>query len=109
DAPRLLSRLEGNSAPALDSLDCSRNQMRVSAAGNHGDNPEDAKLSAFLDRPFHAVEFEDRKKEDDVRCVCNWDFLAEFKVDAAAGDASDSSAADCGAGSDIEFLTDPRA
>lgn len=83
--------------------------MRVRAAGDHWNYVGDAKLCTFFNRPLHPVKFEDREQQADVCRGRSGNFFAEFKVNAAAGDARDSSSADCRASGDVEFLTDASA
>ena len=61
--------------------------MHISTAGNHRHDSRYAQFCAFLDRPFHAVEFEDGKQESDVGCGCGSHFFAQFELDSALVDA----------------------
>jgi hypothetical protein len=42
----------------------------------------DTELGAFLDRPLHAVEFENRERERYIRSSSNGLLVAERKLDA---------------------------
>src|SRR5208282_2074842 len=56
---RLLSRLASDTLPALVALRCRRDQMSIAPPGDHGNNSCDSDLRALLDRPLHAIKFED--------------------------------------------------
>ena len=78
--------------------------MCVRAARDHGHDSRDAQLSAFLDRPFHAIKFENGKEQRKVGGRGGSDFLSEFEIDSAFPDAHDSTATDDGALGNVEFL-----
>ena len=63
-AAGLLGRLERDSAPALNAFRRCRSQMRVGTASDHRHNSGDSQFSAFLDRPFHAIELEDGEQQE---------------------------------------------
>src|SRR5262249_42731639 len=62
-ASRLLRCLPCNSPPSLCALLSRSHQMRVAPLRNHGHNPINTQFSCLLDRPLHAVEFENCQPE----------------------------------------------
>ena len=82
------------------------NSVRIGAASNDRDNAGDTQFGAFLDRPLHAIEFEDGEQQRDVGDGGCGNFFPQFELDSALLDSHDASMADYGAGGDIEFLTD---
>jgi hypothetical protein len=83
--------------------------MRVGTARDHRHNSGYSEFCTFLDRPFHAFEFEDGEQESEVERMSPGHFLAQFELDPAFGDADDPPSADCGPSDDIEFLADSGA
>ena len=104
-AARLLGRLEGDSAPPVDSFRRGRGQVRVGAAGDYGHDSRDSQFGAFLDRPFHAVELENGEQESDAGYGDHRNFFPEFELNSGVLDACDASAPHNGTGGDIEFLS----
>ena len=82
--------------------------MRIGPAGNHRNNSGQAEFRALLDRPFHAVELEDRQQQGQVdRRWSRLNFFAEFEVDEAICYRDHDASSDDAVGDDVELLSDP--
>ena len=84
--------------------------MRVGSPGDHRDHALHAQLRALLNRPFHAIEFEDRQHQGDLcwRGFCR-NFFAEIELDASVAYRGDLAAMKDTVRDDIEFLPNVRA
>jgi hypothetical protein len=80
--------------------------MGIRAARDHGHDPRNAQLGALLDRPFHAVELEDRENQCEFNHLHAGNFFAQLKLNPVVSYGSDSAAPNGFAGSDIELLSD---
>jgi hypothetical protein len=90
--------------------------MSIAPAGDYGNDASDPDLRALLDRPFHAVEFEDGERQGDLRSghqrslflVAAFFGFAKRELNAILGDRRNSSAANLGttlnSGCDVELL-----
>ena len=81
--------------------------MRIRSPGDDGDNSSHSEFRAFFNRPFHAVELEDRQQQRELDC--SWscrNLLAEFKIDKAISYRDHYTSADHSVGDNIELLPD---
>jgi hypothetical protein len=63
---RLFCCLQRDLAPAFESLCRSGGQVSIGSAGKQRNDFDYSQFGAFLDRPFHAVEFENGEEESDL-------------------------------------------
>jgi hypothetical protein len=86
--------------------------MSIAAAGDYGNDASDPDLRALLNRPFHAVELEDGKRQRNLRSVKRlgpWPTVllrAERELNAIMGDRGDSSAANFVPSCNVKLLPD---
>src|SRR4029077_13736371 len=105
--PRLFTRLTNNTLPAFPALHSRTGQMSIRPPGDYRDDASDPDFRAFLDRPFHAVEFEDGESQRDLRGARPSPKVllrAERELNAIIGDRSNCPAADFFAGCNIKLL-----
>jgi hypothetical protein len=100
--------LPGDALPPVDAPGCGRGKVSIGAARDDGDDPRDPEFRAFLDRPLHAVEFEDGEKQGDLEQGGSCDFFSQVKLDSIFGYGGDAAAANPVAGGDVKVLSDPR-
>src|SRR5438105_13721572 len=83
--------------------------MRIGSAGDNGHDSRNPQLRAFLDGPFHAVEFEDCQSQHNLGGGGSGQFLAEVEFNPLVGNGRDPSSPHRGSGRDIKFLPDAGA
>jgi hypothetical protein len=103
--PRLFGRLQREAPPTFRALRRRGRQVNVCPTRDYRDDSRNTELSAFFNRPFHAIEFEDSEKEGDLRCGSSGKLLTQVEVDAVFCDRYYLSAPNRVTCRDFEFLT----
>src|ERR1700674_5406946 len=83
--------------------------MSIRPPGDYRDDASDPDFRAFLDRPIHAVEFEDGQRQRDLRGGRPYSKVllrAKRELNAIIGDRSDCPTANFFAGCDVKLLPD---
>src|SRR4030081_3899045 len=83
--------------------------MSIRPPGDYRDDASDPNLRAFLDRPIHAVGFEDGKRQRDLRGARPQRKVvlrAKRELNAIIGDRSDCPAANFFPGCNVKLLPD---
>src|ERR1019366_354015 len=109
DAARLLGSFTSDPPPALGPLVRGKSKMLFSAPRNHGDDRGDVQFRALLDRPLHAIEFEDGEQQGDGNSLAGRDFFTQGELHSLVLHAGNGGPPDLLAASDFELLADARA
>src|ERR1019366_10027824 len=103
------SAITGGAPPALHALVRREGEMLFRAPRNYGNDRGDVQFRALLDRPLHAIEFEDGQQQGDGHGLAGRDFFAQGELHALVLYAGNGGPADLLAACDLELLADARA
>ena len=105
----LLRSLFCDASPAVDAFVSRFRQMSIRSSRDDGYDLCDSEFCRFLDRPLHAIEFEDRYHHRKIERWPSGHRFAQLKLHAAVIDTDNLPHSDLTVGGDIELLPDLRA
>jgi hypothetical protein len=83
-------------------------QVSIGPPRNDRNNPPRSNLRALLNRPLHAIEFEDSQRQRNFRKRLNLKQTAQRKLNAPIRNRSNGPSADFSPGGNLELLPDLR-